>query len=437
MVSGVVRDVVCDVVRGVVGGGGGSTPAPEPPTNGLLSRIVAGTGETVSGGRVTNIADQSGNSIDGISDGSGPYKDTDWLGRDILRFIDGDTGTMTLGALESWSARDLNVYLVVGQRGAGNISDLSDYALTAALHRIVANTTDIKLYSIANATTISPEANPMFWGELSSATRSKVVTNTVDSGDLAVHVADTSLTGVVIGGLQGNDSTLDVYECLIYDDSQTSGEIDDVKTYANSAYSLRSTAWDKVLVCVGDSNTQGVGDVVRNNGNYPQLVLEGSDQSWKIVNNGVAGNFVSSLVAREDATDSFYDAGKSRNVLVANIGRNDATVSSGEVIYNNMVAYLTDRVAAGWEVWVTTTIAASNGTVNARIQDYNERLRGNIGSGIIADSGADRLIDVGAESVFDEATDTANATYYQSDATHTTKVGSGVWANLVITQMGL
>lgn len=114
---------------------------------------------------------------------------------------------------------------------------------------------------------------------------------------------------------------------------------------------------------------------------------------------------------------------------------NDLSVNglTGAQAYAQVTEYCGKVRALGGKVAVCTFIAR-NHTADAadlftRGQDCNTLIRDNWASF------CDLVIDLGADSLFDEKTDADNATYYQADKVHLTTVGSDYIAGLISTAM--
>lgn len=111
-----------------------------------------------------------------------------------------------------------------------------------------------------------------------------------------------------------------------------------------------------------------------------------------------------------------------KNILAVWCGVNDHGSLSAAQIYANLQSYCLARRAAGWDKIAICTEIDAQGAVSASwhtttYPGLNTLLRAGFGTF------ADRLIDLGADSRLQDATDT---TYYNVDQVHLTETGSAV-----------
>lgn len=104
--------------------------------------------------------------------------------------------------------------------------------------------------------------------------------------------------------------------------------------------------------------------------------------------------------------------------------------TNGDALFANMVAYCQQARTYGLRVVCLTGIARDmsgfdDANITSRIMACNAKMR------ISPSSYCDLLVDVGALPQFDEKSDTANTTYYNSDKTHLTNAGYDLIASAV------
>lgn len=404
------------------------------PTVNLFARFIAGVGETVSGGKTTVWADQSGNGWDATPVGANaPYHAVDYLGRPVVRLYGSESTSLGFAAAHSFNARNLSVFMVLRNTyPSGNVVfGLLNYA-TGREH--MGWSSSPNTFSVTNRdTTIKAHTNPMMMGVVSGAAAVAGYSQYQSTTGLAVATADTDCAGATIGQFAGSAvSNIELYEAVVYEGAV---DVAAVTAYLQNKYKLRSTDYRKNVVCEGDSITQGFGQANAVSQPYPLQVLRRGIEDWRTVNVGVSGSTVANMVSRGTAVDARYEAGFTRNVLMVLIGRNDAQTLTAQQIFDALVPYVQARVTAGWEVWVGTCIGTTNTTWQAILTAYNAKLRGTDGPGIIVAAGATRVVDFAAISQLADSTAAANATYYQ-DGTHPTPVGAALMANLVAPLLG-
>lgn len=420
-----------------------SVPAPELPslpTTGLVSRLIAGTGLTVDGfNKVSAWADQSGagNGAAQATAINQPTAGTDSAGRPIVQFLveqtTANSDTMTVASGVTFNAQAVSVFIAARIHYGVNSNPfgLSNYAGTNAHLRFVsgsANTAPQTLYANSRNSGLAADMHPTVLSVVSGATVVLGMGPDLISG-LASVTADTDCLGAQIGAYNGAGfQSMDVYEVLVYNAALSTQDAAAARAYLAAKYATRTAPWTKSIVFEGDSITQGTGPIQLRG--YPSMVLRSSTDDWRQTNIGASGLNLASMTARAAATDG-YKRANTRNVLMVQIGRNDAAVggATGQAMYNSLVTYVQARVAAGWEVWVGTAIA-SNGTLQPILDDYNTRIR----AGIVA-AGANRVVDFAALPQFDATADASNTTYYQGDQTHPNAAGAQLLADLVAVQL--
>lgn len=399
-----------DVLSGASDSFGGLVPL--PATN-LVMSFAADSGVVTSGATVTQWTDQTANGLHGTEPTTPPTLTTDYAGRPIVQFLSGQQ--MSFGQAHIFNAEDVSVFLACQHRGGA--AWLRNYAGGAGVIRNPG--TPDGFYIVGRDTLHKFRFSPSLYGMISRATV-EGHTEYESTVGLAALFSDANCDGVLL------IDAMDVYAMAVYEGAPP--PIADIRAHFASKYGLRATPHAKHMVWIGDSITAGFG--LSPHQSFPSQSLRTTTQTWRMTNRGDSGAAVANLTAAAAVTDSLKIASIARNVMTVMIGRNDSVTDTGDVIYNNLKVYVQARVAAGWEVWVATSITTSNPTLYARLQDLNQRIRGTTGPGIIADAGATRVIDFGGLPEFDDLAD-ASTGDFQGDGTHPSVAGSLKLANLM------
>ena len=180
-----------------------------------------------------------------------------------------------------------------------------------------------------------------------------------------------------------------------------------------------------LVVCDGDSRTLGLGTSSARNAPWPAQVDNTLSTAATVINLGVGSQTVADMNA--DATtqvDPLYSASFTNKVVVCAGGINDCFASaSAATIQSRLSSYVSGRQTAGYKVVICTMPPAST------VTGGNETTRTTVNSWITAgSSGADVVVDLAADS---RLANTADTTYFSSDAVHFTNTGYGVWASLI------
>ena len=190
------------------------------------------------------------------------------------------------------------------------------------------------------------------------------------------------------------------------------------------------TSGDVRLVFEGDSLTQGYG--IATGQDYPsqcvRMLGRGPLTSYGY-NLAVGGSVIATMAARAAACDALLGV-KGTNWLVAWCGSNDIGAgATGLDTLGAYVGYLIARRSAGWKVAAVTIIPRYSDPFMAQLPDFNANLLAGW-SGV-----SDLLIDLAANTAFDEKADTVNYTNYQNDSVHLTSTGAAIVAGIVKTRL--
>lgn len=404
-----------------------------PATN-LVAHFKSDAGITESGGRVSAWADQSGNGNDATqsSASSQPYYRTSrFNGRPSVQFLGNALG-MPFAAAKTWDARSLSFFLCGRVYGAGGwqMIAVANYVNPQGHLRIGSTWKQ----ETSSATNLRGMMTPTVYGMTSGST-SAAFQNTASQTGIGAMPADTDCLGAYIGASSNGsgNAEMEVWEIACYDAALSPTVAQQVVDYFVAKYGLRSTAFPRTILCVGDSITFGVN--LTTLGAFPFQIVEIAPvlaSAFEINAQSIPGAALSALISAGTTTDSRLVSG-STNYLHVLIGRNDVTEggASAASVYANLVSYVQARVAAGWNVVVGTCIATPE-PYWSMLVDYNDLIRGTVGGGvgpgIVADAGATAVIDYAALPEFDDTADRLNLTYFQGDGTHPTDTGYSVMA---------
>lgn len=250
--------------------------------------------------------------------------------------------------------------------------------------------------------------------------------------------------GTVTGGYLGTFNTavgsygsFSLREAVHYNSALSTANVINLLDYFNYKYNLQPLQ-GTVVVCDGDSITAGSYQTM--NGNYPRFLSLPS--GYKVYNAGIpsqqigtAGGVHGLIQNAATYVDPFLDTNADTNIYVAFAGTNDISSSnvSGATLYANMVTLCQARQAAGWKVVVVTILPRNNttGTYNtpalfyAQSSAFNALVRSNWRSF------ANAIADVGGDGLIGQAASYLNTSYYWTDGIHPNSQGSSIIARYV------
>jgi lysophospholipase L1-like esterase len=336
---------------------------------------------------------------------------------------------LTLAAAHTFDSQNISIFMA-GRFYGGTFFGLLSFAGGSAHLRNPG--TPNRFDSVGRDLALQLRNNGMLLGVVCTGSDTLGYSN-YEATDVGIHVTGADGTGATLGEYNGGaGGAFDVSEIAIYEG--TPPAISDIKAYFNAKYHYPVSGFSKNVIFEGDSITAGSGqpEIL----SYPTQMLRTGNEDWRQLNVSTSGATVATLTGRAATTDTFQGTG--RNVLWVLIGRNDVAADDGPTVYGNIKTYVTARVAAGWEVWVCTCIATGV-SLQPTIDVLNGLIRGTplggSGPGIIADAGATKVIDFGAQPHFQTSTDAANASYYQGDSTHPNAAGAALLATYGASQL--
>lgn len=419
---------------------------------------------TEAGGRVISATDLMG--LAGVSEGAGgigPKVMTDAAGRRFWRFEGAEYLDIAAGLVSN--SRDVSVFLVgrvprvmaqetrfisLGNRNQGTQRNTLNGPLEVKTYANSAG--HLQSFSKLGYTAptggehMVPGTQLQVMGAATSASGTRLFLN--DQGaDVGAPYNVTGIIGGEIGRyawLPGNSGTwahFDLYEMVVFApglDTVTGAQVSQALMTAHGVAPVVNQ-----LVLEGDSITQGVFDVVPALSSGAVLTEPGTGRipaGWRVINKAASGNRVSHLVAKRDASNGWATQALAggRNVMAFEIGRNDWAAQTATSHYANVVAYLntatTGVLQRGWEVRVMVNIATGS-SLMPQTQAYRAMLRDpqflldcNAGPGQTYDGRVQvistDLIEDQAQTVFQSTADAQDSTYYASDGTHPTVLGT-------------
>ena len=251
----------------------------------------------------------------------------------------------------------------------------------------------------------------------------------------------TSTSGGEVGGWVGTSALSfegDVRRVLITNGAFSAKNRSDLLFYLRDRYGFQK--YDVQLICDGDSKTPGYSSRNTGAGNgwtagdltaSFAYQLSQTHPNWKILNKGIASVTIATL--RADGAlgvDPYYDAKAfSKNiVLLFGAGLNDIFFGTAEAtVKADIAGYVTERKAAGWEVWITPPTDRTDFTSGQRT------IQQNVETWVLAgSSGADRIIANPPPFAGASPWSTgAHAKYWDSDHIHYSRTGNLYWADVL------
>lgn len=416
---------------------------------------------TLDGTRVATATDLTGLAGVSAGTGEGPVEMTDGLGRKFWRF-DGASFLTVADSLVIGS-RSMAVFMVGRFHRIGVVSDV--FSLGSATAGTASNANGSALLARRTnqgmpllqgfskpSTTNYPEPDMMVTGSQMQVVGMTGRANADGGSTLWVNDSRISapqplnrpgVAGAEIGryafapGAAGNWGAFDLYELVVCDTNLTDAEGDSLTSALMTGYNIPTIT--NQLVLDGDSITQGTGEVTPALSAGMILTDPGDPQigsSWRVVNLAASGSRMPNLLSRRDAALSWPDikVPGGQNVLAFEIGRNDMSptfATTPTELRNAVVAYLTDDFGTttnsvldrGWDVRILANIASSIdyegviGSFRSLIRDpsFAVAIGGQASQVTIIDTD---LITVSGDTVFANAADASDVTYYAGDSTH-------------------
>lgn len=241
-----------------------------------------------------------------------------------------------------------------------------------------------------------------------------------------VFAAAAQVAGTGAGGTFGAWGYM--REVFFYTATMSAPNVEALKADTEAAYNLwgRSKPWLGQVAFDGDSIPTGVG-VTGDKDSYPRkLARLVPGVRFHVFSS--SGATTATLTTRGASVDASHDATLPFSVLAVHVGVNNVGVlmEDAATAYSNHVAYTAARTAAvpARQVWVVTVLACGGTGIQVGVDGLNARLRGTIGSGIVVDAGANRIVDAAALPEFNEAADTVAPNYHPTDRTHLADPGN-------------
>ncbi|QHQ61402.1 hypothetical protein Ana3638_11970 [Anaerocolumna sedimenticola] len=181
------------------------------------------------------------------------------------------------------------------------------------------------------------------------------------------------------------------------------------------------------IICLGDSNTAGNGLTQKDT--YPALLQNRFfDYNAGVINKGVSADRIANVVSRLSADVYGQKVTSARNIVVLQIGTNDATDGmSAANIYNNIVNNLVNPMKQnGFEVWLSTIPARDNNSGARTIVKGVNNL-------ILQDTNADKVIDFYNRMV--DSSDITVPGLLQADNLHLSAKSTNLLAALIANEL--
>lgn len=232
----------------------------------------------------------------------------------------------------------------------------------------------------------------------------------------------------------GNNAINDLFAFIVYGTAHNSAQMQAVEA-SLSASLLPQTGFSKLLCYGGTSLFLGQGATLNQQpawqagfGRGPK----GNVGDWKTYVMAVGGQTLATEYANRANYVNLYDAAKIKNVCVIGDPTNDANAATyadqataeaaADTMYTNTtLPFVAAMKVPGFAVVVPTMIARGSITTANFKEYFRLRYNANVVAGAAANgyTVSNRASDVH----FDAPADTADALYYQADATHLTNLG--------------
>lgn len=234
---------------------------------------------------------------------------------------------------------------------------------------------------------------------------------------------------------------VDLAELIICSDVMSPGQRRDVEIYLAEKWGITGHVYNaaRTIVCQGDSLTEGYGVSAADQYPYQLFGLYSSNlANYYMLNDGVGlatlNTFDQRATLAPDGVETLtYKAGTKVYLMLWG-GSNDLYLDSlsADDVFLRLIRRIQRAKASNkyYKILVGTTLPRG-GTTN--YQAYNALITGSWG--ILAAAGADKLVDFTTNAAFDNAADSSDTTYYQSDTTHLTAAGMAIAAGMVKTAL--
>ncbi len=288
-----------------------------------------------------------------------------------------------------------------------------------------------------------PRNIPFIQGIVNTGTNYKYIRNGValnpDQG--SINPSDGALTALQLGGWQGaaGPAAFDLAGIVYWPRILTDAEISSSYSYLKAFYAIADVpdpTWN--IVVHGNSHSVGVGGTSVSTMNEGILAANGSPKATDWTNLGVNGATTADLTTSATTlVDPLFDSSIASNkrILIFWEGTNHiaTTVSADSAFFYNAIKdYCIARKAANptWPI-IVGTILPRGGTManSANYEAVRTAVNTSIRNALIAEeTWLDAVADVGGDATIGESGDSANATYYNSDAIHLKDAGHTIAA---------
>lgn len=186
------------------------------------------------------------------------------------------------------------------------------------------------------------------------------------------------------------------------------------------------------IICAGDSLTEGYPLYVA--GSWPYLLWNdwGQNNGFYMHNvavTGITSENVDAHASDPGGIDTYPFSDESIKYLVLWCGTNDmySEFETPATTYSRIRTLIQNRKATGVYDYILFGNCIPRGGSGTDFSDLNTLLSTNFST--LQSDGLDVLVDIAANSEFDEATDSNNTTYYQVDKIHLTVAGETIIKN--------
>lgn len=254
-----------------------------------------------------------------------------------------------------------------------------------------------------------------------------------ERGILRGSTSDTNAWGIdriLVGGRYHSGvnkfAQHDIVQIVVVEAAATQAQ---VLAYDGYMQSLVGTWTVPQVVCDGDSMTRGT-NAIGYCSPYPALLRSLLPDGWTTANDGISGQSMDAIASDALTTvDPFYDANRTKNVVLIWGGTNDVLGgSSAATIMTKIESYCAARRSAGFQVLPFTLQPIGTNAAHETVrQDFNTLLRAASGTAPFQDG----IVDIAANTDIGDDGDQNDATYYDPvGKVHMTNAGYAIVAEI-------